>query len=627
MPIYKVQGPDGRVHRFEGPEGASQQEVLAFAQQHFSGQPQQVSADAIAAGTQRAKDQRNALAAERLRLQDEMMAERSYLENKVASFANAFDDTWLGIKQYAGLATDEEVEEDRRLDEPLNNSGGGLIGSILGYAAQTILPGTAAGSLGRTARLANMPRLARTADRVRAAALPTSFGGNVAQGGAIGYLQPVVEGESRMANAAIGATAGGIGYAIPAVVQTGKRVLVDPFTKSGRDRIVGETLQNFATDPKALLNPAKSDIPGLNYTLAEATGDPGIAALQRGAMSDARVGGPLSSIMKDNNVARVRAIESIAGQSGDLAAATAARRQAVDELYGTVEGARVLVDDEFRALMSRPSIKQGIRDAQRIAKEAGVQLPKSSELMTGQHLQFIDQALSRQISKEIRAAGKTSALGQRLQDTQTALRAWMSKQLPEYMQAQGIYSQMSKPIDQMKIGRQVLKQGRGGASDIETGAPILRPDATMRAINELDTVAQRATRFRGARADQILTDQQLAQLRSVSDSLSRLHAANTLGRAAGTDTAQKLSTQGLLGQAGLPEPLTNVGTVGAVVRAADAGLKAAGVPERLQGRLVELLANPDEAARILKGLPDKDRQLLLRALSAQAMRAPALAED
>lgn len=38
MAIYKVQGPDGRVHRFEGPDGASQDEVMAFAQQAFGGQ-------------------------------------------------------------------------------------------------------------------------------------------------------------------------------------------------------------------------------------------------------------------------------------------------------------------------------------------------------------------------------------------------------------------------------------------------------------------------------------------------------------------------------------------------------------------------------------------------------------
>jgi hypothetical protein len=35
MPIYRVQSPDGRIHRFEGPPGASPDEVMAIAQRQF----------------------------------------------------------------------------------------------------------------------------------------------------------------------------------------------------------------------------------------------------------------------------------------------------------------------------------------------------------------------------------------------------------------------------------------------------------------------------------------------------------------------------------------------------------------------------------------------------------------
>jgi|GEM_PF-6621639 len=38
MTVYKVQGPDGRVHRFEGPDGATPDEVMAFALQTAAGQ-------------------------------------------------------------------------------------------------------------------------------------------------------------------------------------------------------------------------------------------------------------------------------------------------------------------------------------------------------------------------------------------------------------------------------------------------------------------------------------------------------------------------------------------------------------------------------------------------------------
>ena len=35
MPIYKVEGPDGRIYSVEGPPGASPDDVVAFVQANY----------------------------------------------------------------------------------------------------------------------------------------------------------------------------------------------------------------------------------------------------------------------------------------------------------------------------------------------------------------------------------------------------------------------------------------------------------------------------------------------------------------------------------------------------------------------------------------------------------------
>jgi hypothetical protein len=35
MPITKVEGPDGKIIKVEHPEGASQEEILSFAEQNY----------------------------------------------------------------------------------------------------------------------------------------------------------------------------------------------------------------------------------------------------------------------------------------------------------------------------------------------------------------------------------------------------------------------------------------------------------------------------------------------------------------------------------------------------------------------------------------------------------------
>ena len=53
MPIYSVKGPDGRIYDVEGPAGASDEQVIAFLQQHLAEQPEQKPKEGLIAGLEK----------------------------------------------------------------------------------------------------------------------------------------------------------------------------------------------------------------------------------------------------------------------------------------------------------------------------------------------------------------------------------------------------------------------------------------------------------------------------------------------------------------------------------------------------------------------------------------------
>ena len=53
MPIYSVKGPDGRIYDVQGPEGASDEQVIAFLQQHLTAQPEQKPKEGLIAGLEK----------------------------------------------------------------------------------------------------------------------------------------------------------------------------------------------------------------------------------------------------------------------------------------------------------------------------------------------------------------------------------------------------------------------------------------------------------------------------------------------------------------------------------------------------------------------------------------------
>lgn len=168
MPIYRVQVPNGSVLRIEGPEGATQDQLVAVAQANWK--PQK---DYKALSTPVPVDP---------------TADMSTGQKLAAGAGKAFVDAGRGVGQMLGLVSQQSVDNAKSLDAPLMNTGAGLAGNIVG----------------------NLAAFAPTA----LVPVANTLTGAGLIGAGMGAIQPVATGDSRASNAAIGGAFGVAGQGV-----------------------------------------------------------------------------------------------------------------------------------------------------------------------------------------------------------------------------------------------------------------------------------------------------------------------------------------------------------------------------------------------------------------------------
>lgn len=470
----------------------------------------------------------------------------------------------------------------------------------------------------------------------KAPALSNPYVANAATGAALGGMK-YGDIQDRATEAALGA-AGGlagtfVGRAIPAVYQ-GLKGVVEPFTAKGQENIVGRTLREFAVDPSKVEQAAlySSRVPGVNPTLAEAALDPGISNLQR----QYAVG--IANQQLKNNGARVAAMRSASGSDAQIAAAQAMRDGAANALYGKafesdairhslaadaaaisqaaaeeaaansrafagaagirapqMPSAPDLSTPGLRELANRPAFKAAISEAKTLAANMGEDIGDPLASVKGLH--YIKLALDEGFKNP---QSSLSAFGQRaLASTKDKLLTELETLAPTYGAARQAFADMSKPINSMQLGNEILRKASSAAED-SLGNPTLRNEALSRVLRDGDALAQNVTGFNRATLKDTMEPTAYQTLSDVRKDLARAAAADNLGKAKGSPTAQNLAASNLIrqiaGPLGAPSGFAEASIWPTLLRPVNWALKAQ--EPKIEETLIRALTDPKFAAEL-----------------------------
>lgn len=502
----------------------------------------------------------------------------------------------LGNRGIASAA-DARAVEARELDRDLMSTGAGLAGNIVGAVAQTAVPGST---------VARGTALGR-------ALLPATIRGNALLGLAEGAARPTVSGESRVENSLVGGLASAAGAGVFKVAGKGLNGLAN-LTRSrtsAAERGAAGVLLSEAADPANLQRVSPSQVQGVQRTLAEETLDPGIARLERTVRS---TGGQFDAIDRSNNAARVAALETFAQDDSALRAATRARNQQTEALRDQamqdtgvdVAAVRSVLENQLKSTATRPSVQSALLDVQRSLDEAGDDVFS----LYGTR-KYIDDLMSGKAGSDKSYA---KAATRELMQLKGALDEKLADASPSFSQYLQKYRDMSVPINRMQVGQALTSRTVGGAVlDPVTGAQVLTPAQFSKASRSLDDVAAKATGFKKAKAEQILRPGDIAIIKSVQDDLERQAFRATAGSGGNSQTFERLGVQDRIARGAGREVAGMVPGGRYITGLMDVLDKTKN--DQLKERLAYLVANPDEARRVINALPPQGQAIVTRALT------------
>lgn len=478
-----------------------------------------------------------------------------------------------GLRELVGANPESIAYQGGKLATEIAGTSG--VGGALGKGVQVVSKAPFAARLAQALQSGGMT----TGGQRTLGDMLLRMGAGATTGGASAAL---VDPEYAKTGAIVGGALPGATALAGAVGSYGVRVvnsLTAPFTQRGQERIAGDVIRKFAGGAPVTQNAAEL-VPGSVPTLAESTGNAGIAGLQR-AMRDVK---PNAFAEREaaNAAARVRAFDEIAGDTGQLSALKADRAETGKGLYdlaldqSNMKEVTPYIKGQITQLLKRPSINQASKEAQKLAMERGEKPAAQGSLRA---LHDVKTILDDKISVAVREGkgGEAKAL----QNTKDILLGAMEKLSPTYAEARTAYAKMSQPINAMET-LQGLK-----ITDAQGNITLAKVK------NALDGLKKQIGSA-GSNPAKSLTADQIGVLESIHDDLLR-QAALSKGKSVGSNTFQNIATDEIL-SAALPGKLGGFAKDKAGGIVGQAGrLLYSGPNEAIRNRIADMLLNPELA--------------------------------
>lgn len=293
----------------------------------------------------------------------------------------------------------------------------------------------------------------------------------------------------------IGATIGG---AIPGVVYPAMKGLYNlaaPHLPGGIDRTASKTLREAAGDRLDAIRLALLSRQPDHVTASQAASEANRAEFSALGEAARKIRpSEYADIASSAEAANRGLIERhIAGKAQDLPDALAHRESVSKALFGQAYKAPpIAIDTELSTLLSRPSMRKAVGEAEKLAREKSSKLiigettpsqvvrerittpsgkiigtrpgekmaPSSSAEIPVESLHFIKKGLDDVINRASGEEGLAPNMKRAAADTKKDYLEWLYEQSPEYAKAAESHIDNSMPINQMKYGRYLLDKLR-----------------------------------------------------------------------------------------------------------------------------------------------------------------------